>query len=69
MKVHLASTQMEAATRAELQGLGVPFFGTRAELVVGDGAAAAGREGVVEAAELEGLRRRMVGFLEDLVRD
>lgn len=70
-KIYAAQLSMEYAMTMELKGLGVPFFGTSGEFVVPDGGE---RKGVLEPGkitekELVGLRRRMVGYLEDMYRD
>ena len=58
---------MVAEFQTRLKRLGVPFFGTREELVwSGDGEVPGGCVGKVE---LEKLQRRMVGILEDLCAD
>ena len=78
LKTYAAQQEMEIAMTAELKSLGVPFFGTDANLVVTDGAEesnepTAGNQPkwspVVTEIQLLELRRRMVGHLEDLYRD
>lgn len=80
-KVYRAQTQMVKEICAKLKGLGVPFFGTRGELVrakgerdgegkeedAGDGKGE-GRGVVkkIDEEELVELQRRMIGILEDL---
>lgn len=77
-KVYAAQVQMETAMTAELKGLGVPFFGTGADAIVGDDEerdavqAVSGRpkhSPLVTERELRELRRRMVEHLEVLYRD
>ncbi|KAL8798446.1 MAG: hypothetical protein Q9182_006653 [Xanthomendoza sp. 2 TL-2023] len=61
-KVLKAYREMSKATGRDLGRMGIPFFCLREELVgVGNGK--------VGEAELEGLKARMVGFLEDMVRE
>jgi hypothetical protein len=74
-KVYRAQTQMVKEMSAKLKGFGVPFFGTRGELVrkkgdvnetgedKGDGK---GEGKKIEEGELVELQRRMIGILEDL---
>ena len=57
---------MVAATTAELERLGVPFFRMQKDLVVGKGEK---EEGKVDEEELERLRMKMAGLLEDLSKD
>jgi hypothetical protein len=76
-KVYRAQVQMVKEMSAKLKGFGVPFFGTKAELVSrkgvvkGDGSdAAVIGEGIdskkIDEAELVELQRRMIVILEDL---
>lgn len=76
-KVYRAQVQMVKEMSAKLKGLGVPFFGTRGEMVrkedvskvsEGDGEKkGAGRDDRrIGEAELVELQRRMIGILEDL---
>lgn len=64
---------MIAATERELKGLGVPFFGTRGELIRRDGGLRGGvkatDEGKIEEEELQGLRKKMLELLEDLCKE
>jgi hypothetical protein len=75
MKVYRAQTQMVKEMMAALKRLGVPFFGTRSELVrvqgkEGAGAGARdGEKGMIDEAELVSLQRRMLVILEDLCSD
>ncbi len=66
-KVHEAYSDMVKATYTELGKLGIPFFCTKVELVVKEGRE--GEKGMVEDRELGVLRRRMLGFLEEWVRE
>ncbi|KAL8836265.1 MAG: hypothetical protein Q9176_006414 [Flavoplaca citrina] len=66
-KVHKAYSEMVKATYTELGKLGIPFFCTRGELVVREGGEV--EKGTVGDRELGVLRGRMVGFLEEWVRE
>ncbi|KAL8717928.1 MAG: hypothetical protein Q9181_008259 [Wetmoreana brouardii] len=66
-KVHKAYGEMVKATEAELNGLGIPFFCLEQELVARAGGEEVGKK--VGERELEALKRRMVEFLEDMVRE
>ncbi|KAK5107401.1 hypothetical protein LTR62_001305 [Meristemomyces frigidus] len=74
-KVFAAQVKMDEGMGAELKGLGVPFFGTKAEVVRAD--PLPGQSGVeyanmgdsVSQSELLALKRKMVQHLEDLYRD
>ena len=77
-KTYAAQRELQVSMTAELKGLGVPFFGTDASLVVADesnSSLRSAREGlpkwsaIVTETQLLELRRRMVGHLEDLYRD
>lgn len=77
-KVYAAQASMEAAMTAELKGLGVPFFGTNADLIVADDQHATNADnalghpkwsGPVSESELIDLKRKMIGHLEMLYRD
>ena len=66
---------MSQAMKSELKALGVPFFGTRSNLVRGNGTGptpggpvGGGEDGKVGEQELVGLQKRMLGLLEDLCR-
>ncbi len=71
-KVYRAQVQMVKEMSAKLKGFGVPFFGTRAELVrrTGEAGAEVDGEGMddkrIDETELVELQRRMIGMLEDL---
>jgi len=77
MKVYRAQMQMTREMSNNLRNLGVPFFGTRSDLV-----RPAGKEGTVpsaestkdgkimiDEAELVKLQRKMLTILEDLCND
>lgn len=69
-KVYRAQCQMVGEMGGKLQRLGVPFFGTRPELIRYDGgvdgaADEDGGRGITETELLE-MQRRMLGILEDL---
>ncbi|KAK0337046.1 hypothetical protein LTR91_008871 [Friedmanniomyces endolithicus] len=73
-KIYAAQVSMEAAMTGQLKGLGVPFFGTRSEMVVPDVeqdlSAVRSVSGLtITESELLALRRKIVGHLEDLYRD
>ena len=73
MKVYKAQTQMVKEMMAALRKLGVPFFGTRSDLIrvaskEGGGSGKDG-QGMIEEAELIELQRRMLVILEDLCSD
>ncbi len=80
MKVYKAQMQMVREMNSRLRNLGIPFFGTRTDLVrpVGKDAPpppAAGIEGpkvgkgVIDEADLVKLQRKMLAMLEDLSND
>ena len=78
MKVYKAQTQMVQEMNAKMRSLGIPFFGTRRELV-----RMAGKEnptvdgidgskddnGMIDEIGLVKLQRKMLGILEDLCKD
>jgi hypothetical protein len=66
-KVYRAQCQMVGEMGGKLRGLGVPFFGTRRELIRYEDADATkeGEGGITEKGLLE-MQRRMLGILEDL---
>ncbi|KFX86185.1 hypothetical protein V490_09184, partial [Pseudogymnoascus sp. VKM F-3557] len=72
-KVYRAQCQMVVEMGGKLQRLGVPFFGTRPELIRYDGGvdgaaddrAEGDGKGITESELLE-MQRRMLGILEDL---
>ena len=78
LKVYRAQIQMTKEFSAKLKSLGVPFFGTKGELVrltkkeengerasqtSGDG------KGVIDELELVKLQKKMINLLEDLCGD
>ncbi|KAI4249314.1 MAG: hypothetical protein L6R40_000772 [Gallowayella cf. fulva] len=70
-KVHRAYREMVKATWKDLGKLGIPFFGINGDLVVKDvqeGECEVDK-GKVGERELQELRGRMLGFLEDMVRE
>jgi hypothetical protein len=73
MKVYKAQTQMVKEMMAALRKLGVPFFGTKSDLVrvAGKEGGDDGKDGqgMIEEAELIKLQRRMLVILEDLCSD
>lgn len=78
MKVYRAQTQMVKEMMGVLRRLGVPFFGTRSELVriaekqgVGRDGPGGGKDGMgmIDEVELVKLQRRMLVILEDLCTD
>lgn len=77
-KIYAAQSEMEAAMTAELKALGVPFFGTDADLIIPDGddplksTAFQSRprwSPLITEKQLTELKRRIVGHLEDLYKD
>lgn len=76
MKVYRAQAQMVKEMMAALKRLGVPFFGTKSDLVrmagkEGAGGGGVGKEGngMIDEGELVKLQRRMLVILEDLCSD
>ncbi|KAI9050973.1 hypothetical protein LZ554_005083 [Drepanopeziza brunnea f. sp. 'monogermtubi'] len=78
LKVYKAQLQMVKEMNAKLRSLGVPFFGTRVELVrpIGkENSATSGmpdskaEKGMIDEAELVQLQRKMLAILEDLCSD
>jgi hypothetical protein len=77
MKVYKAQTQMVKEMSTKLRGLGVPFFGTRVDLVRSTGKESSGTEGsvgleekgMIDEVELVRLQRKMLAILEDLCND
>jgi hypothetical protein len=79
-KVYRAQNQMVTEMTARLRNFGVPFFGTKAELVrlkgkftnrVDEGVSHAPKDGnrTIDEAELVELQKRMIALLEDLCSD
>lgn len=69
---------MVNATEAELQAMGVPFFGTRSELIVSengtggksdDRARKSGGTMKLSRKELIDLQKKVLGLLQDLCQD
>lgn len=78
MKVYKAQLLMVKEMTAKLRSLGVPFFGTRSELVrpIGKEATASrgtpdskDEKGTIDEVELVKLQRKMLAILEDLCSD
>jgi len=77
MKVYRAQTQMVKEMSVKLKGLGVPFFGTRTELVrtkaredaPGYDEASNQSKEMIDEADLVELQRKMLVILEDLCRE
>jgi hypothetical protein len=77
LKVYKAQLQMMKEFTSKLKGLGVPFFGTKSELVhiprkeANEGSSdGLGREkGLISEAELIKLQKRILAILEDLCCD
>lgn len=68
-KVHKAYREMVKATHVDLGKLGIPFFCIREELVVRGREGREVEKGKIEERELGVLKGRMLGFLEDWVRE
>lgn len=74
MKVYKAQLQMAKEFTAKLRSLGVPFFGTKSDLVrisgnetVGTaGNNHQGEKGLIDESELVKLQKKMLAILEDL---
>jgi hypothetical protein len=80
MKVYRAQVQMVREMTAKFRNLGIPFFGTKTELVrvKGDssdkaeaGGSQASKDGnrMIDESELVELQRKMLALLEDLCSD
>lgn len=71
LKVYKAQMQMVREMNAKLRALGVPFFGTRSNLVRPASKIEVAQEGkaVIDEADLVKLQRRMLQILEDLCKD
>ncbi|EHK98628.1 hypothetical protein M7I_5569 [Glarea lozoyensis 74030] len=75
MKVYRAQLEMTRQMTSKLQEFGVPFFGTKSELVrtriqgEGDREASTQDKGTIDETELVKLQRRMLTILEDLCSD
>lgn len=77
MKVHRAQVQMVKEMSTRLRNLGVPFFGTRSDLVIpigkeelkgGNGDKELDK-GTIHETELVKLQRKMLGMLEDMCNE
>jgi hypothetical protein len=75
MKVHRAQMQMVTEMSSKLRSLGIPFFGTKVDLVrpaskrqIHDSGASAPNveEGVIDEIELVNLQKKMLEILEGL---
>jgi hypothetical protein len=75
MKVYRAQLEMTRQMTSRLREFGVPFFGTKSELVraraqaEADGGEPPKDKGVIDEIELVKLQRRMLTILEDLCTD
>jgi hypothetical protein len=78
MKVYKAQTQMVREMNGKLRSLGVPFFGTKSELVRTSGKTESGQnvangpgveKTVIDESDLVELQKRMLTILEDLCND
>jgi hypothetical protein len=75
MKVYKAQLEMTKQMTSKLREFGVPFFGTKSELVKayvkGEGGIEASQQdkGFVDELELVELQRKMLTILEDLCTD
>jgi len=72
MKVYRAQAQMVKEMMGALRRLGVPFFGTRSELVRlagNEGSDGKVGAGMIDELELIKLQRKMLLFLEELCSD
>ena len=77
MKVHKAQLQMVREMTTRLRNLGVPFFGTRSDLVIPRGkeeqedGTGKGKlwQGKIREADLVELQRRILVILEDLCNE
>ncbi|KAH0536195.1 hypothetical protein FGG08_006903 [Glutinoglossum americanum] len=80
VKVYKASVEMAKAMSSDLKSLGVPFFGTKPNLVrrkgpgpvngvpVGGGGGPGGEDGRIDDQELVKLQRKMLELLEDMCK-
>lgn len=77
MKVYKAQLQMIKEFTAKLRSLGVPFFGTKSELVRvrrkgpddGNRGGPEVEQGLIDEADLVKLQKKMLSILEDLCSD
>ncbi|KAI9799650.1 MAG: hypothetical protein M1833_003965 [Piccolia ochrophora] len=79
-KVYSACKEMAVSMNTELRSLGVPFFGTKGQLVTpkGDSTIAPSSDGTsaqgnssdkISIAELQRLQKRMLDLLEDMCKE
>lgn len=66
MKVYKAQLQMNQEFTTKLRGLGMPFFGTKSNLVRRKGDKAKLENGMIAEVELVTLQRKMLDLLEDM---
>ena len=75
MKVYKAQMQMVREMTSKLRNMGVPFFGTRSDLVrfVGkeplDGGGGPDEKAMIDEVDLVKLQRKMLAILEDLCNE
>jgi hypothetical protein len=77
MKVYKAQMQMVREMNAKLRSLGIPFFGTRSDLIkpVGkesyttEDSGGLGKKAMIDEVDLVKLQRRVLAILEDLCND
>jgi hypothetical protein len=77
MKVYRAQMQMVKEMSTKLRSLGVPFFGTRTDLVRpagketsrSDGSIGLQEKGIIDEVDLVKLQKKMLAILEDLCND
>lgn len=77
MKVYKAQMQMIKEMSTKLRSLGIPFFGTRVDLIRPAGKDSTGTEGsvvpeekaMIDEVDLVKLQRKMLVILEDLCND
>lgn len=77
MKVYKAQMQMIKEMSTKLRSLGIPFFGTRVDLIRPAGKDLTGTEGsvvseekaMIDEVDLVKLQRKMLAILEDLCND
>jgi hypothetical protein len=77
MKVYKAQMQMVREMNSKLRSLGVPFFGTRSDLVrpsgkipsVTEGSGGPEGKAMIDEVDLVKLQRKMLAVLEDLCND
>ena len=75
MKVYKAQMQMVREMTSKLRNMGVPFFGTRSDLVrpVGkepsDEGGGSDEKAMIDEVDLVKLQRKMLAILEDLCKE